>query len=1169
MAIVNLTLRINYYANGGSGAPSASITRIKAIESDLPKTLRAEVSRQIPTRDGYYLLGWALSASASSASYSAGDVLSHQFNSWTGNDQEYTYNLYAVWQARTYYVTYSPGIYGSGSTVVDSKSGGSDLTLRGQLFTRTGYRQTGWSTNAAGSGFAYSLGGKYSANLNITLYPYWSIIKSTITSVTDSVPADGATQGTVAINRPNSDFTHTVTISLGTRSAEYTNVGTSLTFTIPTAWLDQIPNATSAVATVSLTTYKNGSQVGTPDTKSFVITVPDAVVPTISLTGANQSNNSTVSGWDILLQGYSQIALTATVAAGNGASVASIAFSGEGVSQIGADTSVTSELLTSAGSKTWTAIVTDSRGRTATATLTRTVHEYYPAAILAFSAFRSTQEGNASPSGGQYITASGNYSFASCDGHNSASVKKIEYKMHTDTSWTQGEGSAASGTVYTFGTISLLYIYDVRMTITDSLGSTSAYTVNVASVRGVSFGLNGRCARFGGPVQYDDRFECDWDMQVDGQVEMPLFLQTGVVVSENIASDTTKTIDIVFETEFETQPYVAVSIMSPQTTGLDACAVTAWNITKTGFSARLINGYEATRQLGLCWIATARKNVNVGIITQPTNQTADVGDRVTFTVEAVNATGYQWYSREPFGDDWEAISGDVAKYADYIFEAIAAKNGYRYKCVASNNKGSVESNEAALTINGAGPIGIMDTAPYVFRKSAGGVSIGNRLLDSIIGGTVAWNQLAPYPFTAVTETGYTAFTNGTPIIIGHKYFVMVSQSGLSTNASMSIDCRVSGSTKSSMTFSHIERSNVSYYISEASYSGVSNGTTNNNDGNVKIYANFAQNTSGTVDGVTMCDLTSMFGSSIADYLYTLESGTAGAGIDWLKSYGFFTEPYYAYDVGGLQSVNTSAHRMVGFNLLNDFLGYKSTPSGVTFNTDNAVRVINGMEYEFNHGDVSNATTWRHAVVCYDLKGTKMPYSGLITAGSGGMGYNQSGGYYVNGSNGTRTSDKFTPNFDGYIIPFIIGGNASASTTVQNPCVHLVGDGERDGEYEAYTEHIYPLDSDLTLRGIPKLDASNNLYYDGDEYASDGTVTRKYGIRAYTSGDATDGSTMITDGTNTVYALSEPTTETAEPFTNPQIVDPDGTEEYVDYAQSQNLRDVSIPVGHETYYKNPS
>ena len=112
---------------------------------------------------------------------------------------------------------------------------------------------------------------------------------------------------------------------------------------------------------------------------------------------------------------------------------------------------------------------------------------------------------------------------------------------------------------------------------------------------------------------------------------------------------------------------------------------------------------------------------------------------------------------------------------------------------------------------------------------------------------------------------------------------------------------------------------------------------------------------------------------------------------------------------------------------------------------------------------------------------------------------------------------------------------------------------------------YALDSDLILRGIPKMDANNKLYYDGDVYESNGTVTRTYGIRAYASGDATDGSTMITDGTNTVYKLSTPSIESATPFTNPQSVYPTGTEQYVDASYTAGTRDFEMPVGHETSY----
>ena len=53
----------------------------------------------------------------------------------------------------------------------------------------------------------------------------------------------------------------------------------------------------------------------------------------------------------------------------------------------------------------------------------------------------------------------------------------------------------------------------------------------------------------------------------------------------------------------------------------------------------------------------------------------------------------------------------------------------------------------------------------------------------------------------------------------------------------------------------------------------------------------------------------------------------------------------------------------------------------------------------------------------------------------------------------------------------------------------------------------------------------------------------------------------------IYELATPTTETADTFANPQIVDDFGTEEYVDYAVEAGDRDVAIPVGHDSKYMN--
>lgn len=53
------------------------------------------------------------------------------------------------------------------------------MTLPGALFTRTGYTQTGWR-NADGTK-TYPLGGTYTENAGITLYPVWTPNRYTIT----------------------------------------------------------------------------------------------------------------------------------------------------------------------------------------------------------------------------------------------------------------------------------------------------------------------------------------------------------------------------------------------------------------------------------------------------------------------------------------------------------------------------------------------------------------------------------------------------------------------------------------------------------------------------------------------------------------------------------------------------------------------------------------------------------------------------------------------------------------------------------------------------------------------------------------------------------------------------------------------------------------------------
>ena len=159
---------LKYDANGGNGAPSNQTGSNTRTSPSYTFT----VSSTIPSRTGYSFLGWSQSSTATSASYVGG-------NSITVTSAGTT-TLYAVWRINTYTVSYNKGSYGSGTNTSDTKTYGQSLTLKGAIFTRTGYTQTGWATSDGGAK-AYNTSGSYTNNAAITLYPYWTAVTYTVT----------------------------------------------------------------------------------------------------------------------------------------------------------------------------------------------------------------------------------------------------------------------------------------------------------------------------------------------------------------------------------------------------------------------------------------------------------------------------------------------------------------------------------------------------------------------------------------------------------------------------------------------------------------------------------------------------------------------------------------------------------------------------------------------------------------------------------------------------------------------------------------------------------------------------------------------------------------------------------------------------------------------------
>lgn len=327
-------------------------------------------------------------------------------------------------------------------------------------------------------------------------------------------------------------------------------------------------------------------------------------------------------------------------------------------------------------------------------------------------------------------------------------------------------------------------------------------------------------------------------------------------------------------------------------------------------------------------------------------------------------------------------------------------------------------------------------------------------LQKIIGGTVAWNQLANNGSASVTS--------------GHKY----------------ISC-------SSGTWSI----------------GTSNGT--------------------AISADMVFDITLMFGSIIADYIYGLGSASCVA---WFRN--LFPSASYPYDACSLLSVKTSASTMVGVNLLdgnNIYQGNLVAVGGTVNVATGFIRVLpNTRYYERKLFEVSG-------FYAYLYNSDKTTYTRVITRYSGN---------YLD----------FTTDADTKYVRLMWYRNTgiTPSDVVNADCCLNVYDENINGTYQPYCVGSYAFDSSVELRGLLKLDAQNNLYYDGDEYAPSGTVTRKYEYRAYQSGDESLAN-AITDGTHTVVKLSTPTTESATAYIEHQACFPNGTEQFVDG------RTVEMPV----------
>jgi hypothetical protein len=426
---------------------------------------------------------------------------------------------------------------GSSYTINSSASKSGSLTINGTTYTftftaslsgnqtKTLFTKTVTVSHAADGtktcsfsatcGINVTLSGTYYGNVTASGSGVFNTIAraSTISSVTASVSVTGTNPVTVNIARASSSFTHTVVFSFGSYSYTATGVGTSTAYNIPLAWLNAIPNATSGTAKVTVTTYSGSTKIGSAVSKNFTLTVPPTMAPSISSVTLSEAVSGLATQFGGYVQNKSKIAVAITAVGAYSSTIKAYKTTIQGATFTAA--SFTSGFLTKSGTSTVTITVTDSRGRTASTTRSITVTAYAAPQINTFTAIRANGLGSADDNGTMAL-ARVKFSVSAVNDKNAKSYK-VEYKPKSSATWTQ----LVTGSVYAYDSTMMLSgnfdpsaSYDLRLSVTDYFGTTTALSEVATAFTLLDFNASGKGVAFGKVSEVAEGMEIDLPMSI-------------------------------------------------------------------------------------------------------------------------------------------------------------------------------------------------------------------------------------------------------------------------------------------------------------------------------------------------------------------------------------------------------------------------------------------------------------------------------------------------------------------------------------------------------------------------------------------------------------------------------------------------------------------------------
>lgn len=395
--------------------------------------------------DSYFWVQWSqknqsIEDNSTTINWSCGFHPGHQYYTNAIKMSSVVINGVEVYSGGTYsdIIDYKDRTFASGTLKIAHNSDGS------KSFTVSGF-----------SGWIYNSGTTYASSQTFSLptIPRASSVSCSTANI--------GSNATITINRASNSFTHTLTYVFGSLNGTIATKtsSTNISWTIPTTFYGQIPNAKSGWGTITCQTYNGSTLIGSKST-SFTATVSESdSKPTLNPTAVDSNTTTTAltGNSSKFIKYYSKASVATGAQARNSATLKSQKITCGGKSITSASGTINA---VESGSFTFSA--TDSRGYTTTQTLNKTLIDYIKLTCY-------MEAGAPTPAGVATLKIRGNYWDGSFGKVANTLTVQYRYKAQGGSygSWTTVSATKSNNTYNATATISELdyrttYVFQAR-----------------------------------------------------------------------------------------------------------------------------------------------------------------------------------------------------------------------------------------------------------------------------------------------------------------------------------------------------------------------------------------------------------------------------------------------------------------------------------------------------------------------------------------------------------------------------------------------------------------------------------------------------------------------------------------------------------------------------------